>query len=272
MSKHKGKFKQDEVEKISSKLKFISKIEPGQKISTNSQYIQNNTYYTSVVRYLTGESREKVYEYITDVIQDSFSVLDSLSDSSNGYDIKVCENLIGDLINLKPGLANLKRTYNNDKNYISKMETLVQNLDVKIQELCEKKNIDLVKLTKELEEQCKLEEQEKAEAQVVNESETGSGKKKELKSNEVMSGSSEEIEENNKNKSRKTEEKKSYADVAKTKNKSRRSRGQNADGDSNKNSTSNKKNYQYDVYYMSNPDDIYDYPVDLDAGIIKKHT
>jgi len=262
MSKYKGKFKQDEVEKISSKLKFISKIEPGQKICTNTQYIQNNSYYTSVVRYLTGESREKVYEYITDVIQDSFSVLDSLSDSSNGYDIKVCENLIGDLINLKPGLTNLKKTYNKDKNYISKMETLVQNLDVKIQELCDKKNINLDKLKEELKEQRKLEEQKKKQA--VEEE-----KNKKLSHKNSMSNSSEincDIEE--KNEKDKKEDKKSYAEVAKSKNKSRRSRGQN----SNITHDNKKKNYQYDVYYMSNPDDIYDYPVDLDAGIIKKHT
>jgi len=251
-------FKQSDIEKISSQLKFISKLEPGQKISVNSQYIQNNTYYTSMVRYLTGESREKVYEYICDVIKDSFSVLDSLSDSSNTYDIEICKNIIGDLINLKPGLANLKTTYRKDKNYVSKMETLVQNLNVKIQELCDKKNIDLTILTLELE-KLRLEEekQEKQEQQGKQEKQEASTKpSKEEDTPNVLSGSSEGDEK----KKTKSKTVKTYAEVAKSKNKSRRSRGQNT-----------KKSHQYESYYMSNPDDIYNYPVDLDAGIIKKH-
>lgn len=268
MSKHKGFFKESEIEKISSKLKFISKIEPGQKISVKSNYIQNNTYYTSVVRYLTGEDREKVYSFICDVIQDSFSVLDSLSDSSNDYDIKICRNMIADLIDLKPGLDNLKKTYHKDKNYVSKMETLTQNLDVKIEELCNKKNISLEQIIKEKKEQREKEKQqeelelakEEEEKKKVSEPQPEPEKKKKKDKSkepetEGATGSSDEAEDEKK-------KKKSYAEAAKAKNKARRNRN----GGANKKST-----YQYESYYLSNPDDLYNYPADLDAGIIKKH-
>lgn len=142
MSSHKGIFKNSELETISSKLKFVSMLQPGQKISVNTQAIQENTYWTSMVRSLTGENRIKVYKYISDVMQDSFSILDSLSNSSNEYDIQICKNLITDLILLKPGLNNLQKTYDLDKMYVSKIATLIQNLEVNIRKLCSTRNID----------------------------------------------------------------------------------------------------------------------------------
>jgi hypothetical protein len=283
MSKHKGFFKESEIEKISSKLKFISKIDPGQKISVNSNYIQNNTYFTSVVRYLTGENREKVYNYICDVVQDSFSVLDSLSDSSNDYDIKICRNLIGDLLELKPGLQNLKQTYSRDKNYVSKMETLGQNLDVKIEELCNKKDISLSQIIADKEELKKKEALElELEAKKVKSIDTEEKKVNETKDKKSEQPEKKKIMTTKKKKiitpepeadgatgsSDDTEEikkkKKSYVEVAKAKNKARRNR--------NDTNTNKKNTYQYESYYLSNPDDLYNYPADLDAGIIKKHT
>jgi len=142
MSSHKGIFKNSEIETISSKLKFISTLKKGQKISVSTNSIQDNTYWTSLMRSMTGESREKVYNFISDVVQDSLSILESLSNSNNEYDIKVCKNLITDLIFLTPGLQNLQETYKHDKMYVSKIMTLLENLEVKIKELCDKRDID----------------------------------------------------------------------------------------------------------------------------------
>lgn len=159
MSTHKGIFKNSEIETISSKLKFISKLKKGQKISVSTNSIQDNTYWTSLMRSMTGENREKVYNFISEVIQDSLSILDSLSNSNNEYDIRVCKNLITDLIYLTPGLKNLQETYKEDVMYVAKLITLLENLEVKIKELCDKKDIDYdeiyndykIKLEKEIE-------------------------------------------------------------------------------------------------------------------------
>ena len=111
MSTHKGIFKNSEIEALSSKLKFIGKIKPGQKINVETQSIQDNTYWTSMSRTISSESRNKVYNYLSDVIQDSLSILDSLSNSSNEYDIRVCKNLITDLINFRKYSENLCQTF-----------------------------------------------------------------------------------------------------------------------------------------------------------------
>jgi hypothetical protein len=142
MSTHKGIFKNSDLESISSKLKFISMLQPGQKISVTSQVIQENTYWTSLVRSFTGENRSRVYNFISDVINDSLNILEGLSNSSNDYDIQICKNLISDLIFLRPGLTNLQDTYKLDRMYVSKIKTLMENLDVKTQELCSKRQID----------------------------------------------------------------------------------------------------------------------------------
>jgi hypothetical protein len=147
MSTHKGIFKNSELDKIQEKLKFIGTLEPGQKISVSSSpMIQENTLWTSMVRTLTGDSRQKVFKFISDTIADSLNILEGLSNSSNDFDIQICKNLITDLIFLRPGLTNLQDTYKLDKMYVSKIKVLVENLDVKIRELCHKRDIDYEQL------------------------------------------------------------------------------------------------------------------------------
>jgi hypothetical protein len=141
MSHHKGKFQSCELENISSKLKFIAKLSPGQKISVKAQCIQSNSYLTSIVRYLSGENRDNVYKFIVDLIQDAFSILESFSCSSNEYDLRVCKNMIIDLINLKPGLENLIKTYKKDHKYVAKVEVIIENLEVRIKKLCDERNL-----------------------------------------------------------------------------------------------------------------------------------
>lgn len=140
MSTHKGIFKNSEIETLSSRVKFIGKLQPGQKICVSNQSIQENTYLTSFSRSLTGENREKVYTYISDTIQDSLDVLNSLVNTNNEYDVRVCRNLIMDMISMEPGLNNQETTYKNDKMFVSKIQTLRENLEVKLRELCNKRD------------------------------------------------------------------------------------------------------------------------------------
>ena len=149
MSNHKGKHRSCEVDAISSKLKFVAKIQPGQKISVNTQSIQNNTYATSLIRYLQGESREKVYRFISDLVKDAFSVLDSYANSKDPFEIEDCKNMIIDLINLEPGLRNLRGTYKNDPRYVSDLETLIQNLETRTKKLCSERNLNYEELKTE---------------------------------------------------------------------------------------------------------------------------
>lgn len=142
MSKHKGIFKNSEIENISSRLKFIGTLKPKQKINVSRKSIQDPTYWNSLVRSVTGESRQRVYNFISDTIHDALSVLDSLGNSKSDSDVQVCRNLITDLIYLNPGLANLQQTYKSDRMYVSKIITLMENLEVKLRELCQKQLID----------------------------------------------------------------------------------------------------------------------------------
>ena len=168
MSTHKGIFKGSDLEKISSKLKFVGMLKPGQKISVSSTpSIQENTYWTSFVRTFTGESRERVYKFISDVISDSLNILEGLSNSSNDFDIQICKNLITDLIFLGPGLSNLQDTYKLDKMYVSKIKVLMENLEVKIRELCHKRDIDYELLQEEANKKMKELQKELEDQQVI---------------------------------------------------------------------------------------------------------
>lgn len=185
MSTHKGIFKNSDLESISSKLKFIGMLQPGQKISVTSQVIQENTYWTSLVRSITGENRSRVYNFISDVINDSLNILEGLSNSSNDYDIQICKNLISDLIFLRPGLTNLQDTYKLDRMYVSKIKTLMENLDVKTQELCSKRQIDYEQILADVQKKMTEHHQESSATVAESDDDTGSSQGAEAE-NEVV--------------------------------------------------------------------------------------
>lgn len=144
MSKYRGRISSDQADTISSKLKFISKLQSGQKIfvKDKSLYLRDDSYITSLSRYLSGEGREKSFKFINDTIQDSLAILNSYSNSRDMHDIDICTNMIIDLINISHGLENLKKTYKSDHAYVSKLETLMQNLQVEIKRLCANRQLD----------------------------------------------------------------------------------------------------------------------------------
>lgn len=149
MGKYRGKTKNEDIQSISSSLKFISKLKPGEKVFVSSQSIYPDTYWNSVFRNIQGEGREKTYQFIQDKINDAMDVLNNYPLSNNESDIKICKNLIIDLINLNPSFESLKVTYINDQKYISNIESVSQDLNINIKEVCTRFNFDYIELTEE---------------------------------------------------------------------------------------------------------------------------
>lgn len=133
-----------------SKLKFISKIREGEKLDVQSLRMSPDTWATSLHRtFLSrGESRDVTLEFIRGVIAEAFELaakcLTYESDDRAAHEGSQFFDEIGNLIirslqESKVGIENLAKTYNDDRLFSSKLDTLTSTLD--------SKTVDLRKLT-----------------------------------------------------------------------------------------------------------------------------
>ena len=117
-----------------SRLKFIGKIQIGEKVNLKYMYIQNDGLITQLYRILFQESRVKTLTFLQDTINKSFEILKCYHNTKKKSDKIMCINLIQDLRNSKAGLLNLKETYIQDIKFCCDIDTLLQLIDAKLAE------------------------------------------------------------------------------------------------------------------------------------------
>jgi hypothetical protein len=112
---------------IVCKLIFLSKINEGEKINVKSMSITDNSMYANVYRYLfTSESKDTTYEFIKNTIDNAFSVLTL---NENKY---LTDTIIKSIIDAKNGILKLQQTYSLDRMFVSKLETLLKLIDIRL--------------------------------------------------------------------------------------------------------------------------------------------
>jgi len=117
-----------------SRLKFIGKIEIGDKINLKCMYIQNDGFATQIARTIFQENRIKTLTFIHDTINKSFEILKCYQKSKKKSDQIMCINLIDDLKKSTSGLKNIKETYFNDIKFCCDIDTMLQMIDAKLVE------------------------------------------------------------------------------------------------------------------------------------------
>lgn len=118
-----------------SRLKFIGKIQIGDKVNLRYMYIQPDGLLTQLSRSLLQDNRNKTLSFLQDTINKTFEILKCYERTKKNSDKIMCLNLINDLKNSKVGLNNLKETYSVDIKFICDLDTLLQTIDAKLTEL-----------------------------------------------------------------------------------------------------------------------------------------
>lgn len=129
-----------------SRLKFIGKIKKGEKINVKDMAVQPNNMYTKIHRSLViVDNRNNTLAFILDTVKKSFEELLIHLDKSqeNLFDLNISTNMIQDLENSKNGLNNLKDTYLDDLMFCCKIDTIIQDIDARLEEI--KSNYSFVK-------------------------------------------------------------------------------------------------------------------------------
>ena len=117
-----------------SRLKFIGKIQIGEKVNLKYMYIQNDGFVTQLYRIIFQENRSKTLTFLQDTVNKAFEILKCYQKSKKKSDKIMCTNLVEDLKNSRAGFLNLKETYITDIKFCCDIDTILQLIDAKLTE------------------------------------------------------------------------------------------------------------------------------------------
>jgi hypothetical protein len=136
-------------DKLFINLKILSKIQKNGRITRSSDGVialENETFYQSIKRFVTSDSRKQAIFEINSIITETIECLNHIVNSkfmnkmystTDEY-YKNCENMsiiLKELILAKNGIDNLKFTYTSDANISSQLDILILKINTSIKDM-----------------------------------------------------------------------------------------------------------------------------------------
>ena len=132
----------EQVNTILSKLKFLSKIKVGEKINSKYYFVRDNNSivqrFLRSMRNLTAENSENknsTLEFINETVNRTIHLICIYKKSNNLYSKQISDLLIENLNDTKAGVRNLTKTYEDDRIFVSKLESFIQSFELKLQNI-----------------------------------------------------------------------------------------------------------------------------------------
>jgi hypothetical protein len=121
---------------VISRLKFIGKVQKGEKINVKYMFVQPKGLTTKISRTLISQdNRSNTLNFITETISRTFEILSIYLISQKESQKNICIHVINDLKQSKNGLINIKDTYLDDIKFTCDIDTLLQEIDSKLVEI-----------------------------------------------------------------------------------------------------------------------------------------
>jgi hypothetical protein len=125
----------DSRRQVLTRLKFIGRLQPHDKIDSRTLRIESNSIITPLKRlFVTGDSRETTLNFFSSTIDRSFEIIAGHINSKNVADRIFCANVIQDLIASVKGLRATQGTYADDNYTVCEIDVIVQAVQAKIWE------------------------------------------------------------------------------------------------------------------------------------------
>lgn len=119
-----------------SKLKFLGKINKGEKINVKELTLQTEGWVTSASRTVWFvDNRNNTMSFINNVISSGFGLIPILINSDNISDNQLAKGIIHDLVKAQDGIGNLKTTYSDDTFFCCTIDTYIQTIKARISQL-----------------------------------------------------------------------------------------------------------------------------------------
>ena len=126
---------------VISRLKFIGKIQKGEKINVKYMFVQPEGIATRISRTLINQdNRQNTLNFIRSTISRTFEIITSYSSSNKESQRHICSHVIKDLKQCKNGLVNFKDTYLSDIKFCCDIDTMLQEINAKLVEIEPKYN------------------------------------------------------------------------------------------------------------------------------------
>ena len=123
----------DGTKEIISRLKFVGRINKGEKLNTQYVFVQPDDMVTRLSRtFYNKDNRSKTLGFIRSTIDRTFEIIQALIISQDASDICTLNNMLIDLKQSKNGILNLKDTYSTDLKFCCDLDTIVQDIDAKL--------------------------------------------------------------------------------------------------------------------------------------------
>lgn len=121
---------------IIPKLKFISRLNKGDKINVKNLYIQPNNFFNKISRsFIHIDDRTNTLIFVNNTVKKGFDLFLQHIESSNPFDNILCQNILYDLKNAINGLLNLKETYGDDIMFVCKIDSLIEEIQARLIEI-----------------------------------------------------------------------------------------------------------------------------------------
>ena len=117
-------------------IKFIGKIQKGEKINVKHMNTHQDSIWTKLIRsFVYTDTRSNAYTFIQNSIRKGFEIFHHHLSGATMFDKALCHNLLIDLRQCKQGLLNLRETYVEDLMFCCRMDALIQDTDARLDSL-----------------------------------------------------------------------------------------------------------------------------------------
>ncbi len=131
---------------IISRLKFIGRIQKGEKINVKYMYVQPDSLLTRISRTLFAtDNRMNCYNFLENTVNRSFEIITLNQNSTKISERCLVLNIISDMKGALEGIENIKDTYIHDVMFGCKLDTLIQETTARLVELEESLKLSTLK-------------------------------------------------------------------------------------------------------------------------------
>lgn len=118
---------------VIARIKFIGRLQKGEKINTRRHVVQSNGFITTLVRtFWEQDNRSNTLSFLQETIRSTFRLLDTFDKANTKESIKLRDLLFDDLKAVLTGLANIKHTYAKDIKFCCDIDTLIELIVTKL--------------------------------------------------------------------------------------------------------------------------------------------
>jgi hypothetical protein len=122
-----------------TRLKFLGKVNKGEKINVKEMTLQSEGYVTALSRSVwCVDNRNNTISFIQNTVQAAFNLVQLLSKNSGISDHELAKTIIRDIISAKIGINNLKTTYSEDTFFCCSVDTYVETMNAKLMDIKDK--------------------------------------------------------------------------------------------------------------------------------------